>query len=229
MRQNPWTAPTGRTGYEQYYTDLQGFWRQLYNPTLTVENKDYNYNFYDGSNEFYSKGKHKYWNILVYEHPNQLLFWFDFLDAEGSELYDNYSVRSIGDRTKSINDSNVKNIYYKDIPNVLFVNESTVNTTHTGYTHVQVPFAYNSLFNISAKRKTAKERIDELIEEHSYCIEATTITTVPLYHLGVNSKVRVVDEKSNVNGEYIISKLTVPLTYNGTMSLSANKSISSIV
>lgn len=24
--------PTGRTGYEQYYTDLQGFWRTLYNP-----------------------------------------------------------------------------------------------------------------------------------------------------------------------------------------------------
>jgi hypothetical protein len=27
---NPW-FPTGKTGYEQYYTDLEGFWRQLYN------------------------------------------------------------------------------------------------------------------------------------------------------------------------------------------------------
>jgi hypothetical protein len=30
--------PTGRTGYESYYTDLQGFWRQLYYPAI---NEDY--------------------------------------------------------------------------------------------------------------------------------------------------------------------------------------------
>jgi hypothetical protein len=29
--------PTGRTGYEQYYTDLEGFWRMLYNPNPEPE------------------------------------------------------------------------------------------------------------------------------------------------------------------------------------------------
>ena len=29
---NPNLYPTGRTGYEQYYTDLQGFWREIYFP-----------------------------------------------------------------------------------------------------------------------------------------------------------------------------------------------------
>jgi len=29
--------PNGRTGYEQYYIDMQGFWRQLYNPYLEEE------------------------------------------------------------------------------------------------------------------------------------------------------------------------------------------------
>jgi hypothetical protein len=29
---NPDDYPTGRTGYEQYYIDMQGFWRQLYYP-----------------------------------------------------------------------------------------------------------------------------------------------------------------------------------------------------
>jgi hypothetical protein len=32
--------PSGRTGYEQYYTDLQGFWRQLYDPFVTSNKKD---------------------------------------------------------------------------------------------------------------------------------------------------------------------------------------------
>ena len=31
---NPETYPSGRTGYEQYYTDIQVCWRQLYNPEL---------------------------------------------------------------------------------------------------------------------------------------------------------------------------------------------------
>jgi len=31
-KRNPYYYPTGITGYEQYYTDMEGFWRQLYNP-----------------------------------------------------------------------------------------------------------------------------------------------------------------------------------------------------
>jgi hypothetical protein len=27
--------PLGKTGYENYYIDLQGFWRELFNPDLT--------------------------------------------------------------------------------------------------------------------------------------------------------------------------------------------------
>lgn len=29
--------PTGYTGYEQYYIDLEGFWRQLYNPDFKID------------------------------------------------------------------------------------------------------------------------------------------------------------------------------------------------
>jgi hypothetical protein len=34
---NPELYPTGRTGYEQYYTDIQGFWRDLYNPDILAQ------------------------------------------------------------------------------------------------------------------------------------------------------------------------------------------------
>jgi hypothetical protein len=85
------------------------------------------------------------------------------------------------------------------------------------------------LFSISGRGKSAKERIDELLQEHSYCIEATTIATVPIYHLEPNTRILVRDDTSNVNGEYIINKVTVPLAYNGTMSLTANKVVSNIM
>jgi hypothetical protein len=62
--------PSGQTGYEQYYIDLLGFWRQLYDPN-------------DTSTDFYQDGEKKSWNKKVYESPETLNFWFDFLDVEG--------------------------------------------------------------------------------------------------------------------------------------------------
>ena len=37
---NPDTCPTGKTGYEQYYTDIEVCWRQLYNPELEFQIAD---------------------------------------------------------------------------------------------------------------------------------------------------------------------------------------------
>lgn len=179
------------------------------------ENGDYNSN---------------YWNKAILESPDQLIFWFDFLETEGSDLY-KYSVREIGSRTKSINDTNVKSIYYRDVPNVIFVQSlaDEVYERQPGYTYIQLPPGYSSLFSISGRGKSAKERIDELLQEHSYAIEQTNITAVPLYHLEPNTRVSVQDDMSNVDGEYIVTKVTVPLAYNGTMSLSTTKVVSNIM
>jgi hypothetical protein len=85
-----------------------------------------------------------------------------------------------------------------------------------------------NLFTISSKGKSAKERIDELLYNHSYCIENVTITAIPVFHLEPNYKILVRDEKSQIDGEYIVSKLTIPLAYNGTMSITATKAVSNI-
>ena len=171
-----------------------------------------------------------HWIKTLKESPDQLIFWFDFLETEGSDLY-KYSVREIGSRTKSINDTNVKSIYYRDVPNVIFVQSlaDDVYERQPGYTYIQLPPGYSSLFSISGRGKSAKERIDELLQEHSYAIEQTNITAVPLYHLEPNTRVSVQDDMSNVDGEYIVTKVTVPLTYNGTMSLSTTKVVSNIM
>jgi hypothetical protein len=46
---------------------------------------------------------------------------------------------------------------------------------------------------------------------------------VPIYYLEPNTRVHVFDEETNINGDYIVSKITIPLAYNGTMSLTATK------
>ena len=162
-----------------------------------------------------------YWHKNVHEDPSKLTFWFDFLGTEGSDIF-KYSVKEIGSRTKFINDSAVKAIQYDEIPEVVFVSRLNEEVP-SGYTKIQLPSGYEGLFSISTKGKSAKEKIDELLYAHSYSIESAAINTIPIYYLEPNTRILIRDEKSNIDGEYLISKITIPLTYNGTMNLTATK------
>lgn len=345
---NPQYYKTGRTGYESYYIDIQGFWRDLYYPhlgddysALGVEDKDghfidgelstleakiktlteyiygkevdysdnnlggmendicalnnllsdekweearatansYSYDIdakdennktdpvlyltmlqdlyfrkkselevltmtYDDKKAKYDKLKQdytenyytqvtdsdarKHWNKNVFEAPETLNFWFDFLEASTDAALGKYSVQNIGARTKPVNDTNVKSIYFRETPGVVFVEDITETVGGTGYRYIQVP-NIDTMFTISAQGKSAKERLDELLYQHSYSVESATITTVPIYYLQPNTRVYLYDEATKLNGDYIISKITIPLAYNGTMQLTATKAAENII
>ena len=316
IKANP-EYPTGQTGYESYYIDIQGFWRQLYNPELkdkiaktsneidiirgtednvsidywnkqitslenqisnlnqkladgTITDAEYttfvekknelltardklglletqledlisklenyeidivNYYFYnydeDGKYESDYKGDRLWWNRDVFESPETINFWFDFLDTPG-ELQ-NFNVQSVGSRSKAINDTSIKSIYFRETPTVIFTDNITEENWLTGYKYIQIPEAnIDSMFSISGQGKSAKDKLDELIYQHGYCIESATITAIPIYYLEPNVRVYIHDEDTNLDGEYIISKITLPLAYNGTMSITATKAAESL-
>ena len=39
----------------------------------------------------------------------------------------------------------------------------------------------------------------------------------------MKGRIKVIDKNTNINGEYLVSKITLPLTYNGTMNITATK------
>ena len=170
----------------------------------------------------------KNWNRSVYESPEVLNFWFDFLEATTDSALGKYSVQNIGARTKPINDTNIKSIYFRETPGVIFVEDITQADGGAGYRYVQVP-NIDTMFSISAQGKSAKEKLDELLYQHSYCIESATVTTIPIYYLQPNTRVYLYDEDTKLNGDYIISKITIPLTYNGTMQLTTTKAAENII
>ena len=312
--------PTGQTGYEKYYIDLQGFWRELYYPNYnlkllelaieqkekkirvnelmeslvsdevveyekslldTINNKvvdcftsilDYYYydipigiqprfkgiivnendlanrqnvfvgDFYltnDGAKAFMAnenkawiqvnyEGEHKMWLRNVYEHPELINFWFDFLDGEGS--LQQFNVKNIGSRSKAINETTIKSIYFRETPAVIFTNDINMQNKIDSYKYLQIPNDYiEEMFTISAQGKSAKDRLDELIYAHGYCIETISVTSLPIYYLDVNTRIYIHDDKSSVNGDYIVNKITLPLTYNGTMTISAIKAAENIL
>lgn len=209
--------PSGYTGYEQYYTDLQGFWRQLYDPA--VPSADYN--------------SQTYWHVNVDKYPELLNFWFDFLDSNDTEL-GKYKINIVGDRPKAINDSNVSAIYFRDTPTVLFVTYDEYNKMveagdlKTGYTYIQLKDSMQNYFSISSQGVSAQDKLDDLLYNNTYCIESINIAAIPIYYLEPNTRIFVKDNKSKINGEYIVSKISLPLTFNGTMQITATKAVAKI-
>ena len=74
-----------------------------------------------------------------------------------------------------------------------------------------------------------KDKLDELIYKHSYCIETANITAIPIYHLQPNTRIHIYDKDTHLEGDYIISRMTIPLTYNGTMSITATKAAETLL
>ena len=216
----------GKTGYEQYYTDLLGFWRLLYNP-----NSDDN-GIYKLKRELEETDEDfknsQYWNRSVFSDPTELLFWFDFIDSSQNNL-GKYSVKAIGNRTKTINNDDIKAIYYGEIPTIVFIDPEKykelkiANLLNDGYTYIMLPENMNEYFNITKKNKCAQDELDNLIYNYAYCNESITITSIPIYHLDTNTRISVYDDKVKINGEYIVNKIVISLGYNGTMQIMATK------
>lgn len=272
-QRNPEYYPTGYTGYEQYYTDMQGFWRQLYNPDYQPK-PIYDKGFYDDKNwissssakdyiiEYYINkdtinieegsllenyvGKYilgpannkLYWNIAVFEAPETLNFWIDFLDSN-LEL-SKFSVPQIGDRSKTVKDDKVGAIVYQEIPNLVLyepkyedseeeseykkrIEQRVEIINKSGYRFINLSKGFSQFFTISYRSKSVKDKVDDLLYEHSYAQDGITITSIPIYHLEPNTIIYVKDDNTGINGEYIATRFTIPLNYNGTMSITANK------
>ena len=95
---------------------------------------------------------------------------------------------------------------------------------NTGYRYFQIsPIDGVNMFSISAQGKSAKDEIDVLLYNHSYTTESVTISCIPIYYLQPNTRIEVHDDDTGIYGEYIISKMNIPLSYNGTMSINATK------
>ena len=150
------------------------------------------------------------------------------LDSD-SEL-GQYSCKRVGSRPKAINDTSVKSIYFRDTPMIIFTTQEQLEYEErkTGYRYF-IASGIDSMFSISSQGVSAKNKIDELLYNHSYCIESISITAIPIYYLEPNTRIYIFDEKTGIEGDYIISKMTIPLTYNGTMSITATKAAERLI
>jgi len=79
----------------------------------------------------------------------------------------------------------------------------------------------SNITRISTRGIAAHDKIDTMLFNNTYYNASISITSVPVYYLEPNGICYVKDEKSNIDGYYIMEKITIPLTYNGTMAINA--------
>ncbi len=221
QRMNP-DLLDGKTGYEQYYSDILGFWRNLYNPHdqlncfgLIIDK------------ETSQQSEQSYWNIQAYTHPEELLFWFDFLDTGESEI-GQYNVRKIGMRQKiehSKSNTNT-NIFLPSTPEIIYQSPDSVTSskdTTRGYEILQINEDIKKFFSTSSQGISVIEQTNNLIYDHSYCAETVSLSVIPMFWLQPNTRIYV-----KGIGDLIINTIAYSLTYNGMMTLSCTRVIENI-
>ena len=183
-----------KPAYEDYFqTNIYG--NPVTMPTLKREIE-----YYTPASDYDSN---TFWNYSVKYSPETLLFWFDFIESE--PLLSTYGVKSIGQRNMAKTEQSVTAIYYPEALPVYFNKD------------FQLPKVMEDYFTISTQGLSAYEYIEGLLYNQTYVTESTTINSIPIYSLEPNTRIKVKGE------DYIVDKLSIPLTYDGQMNITAIK------
>lgn len=245
--QNTWN-----TGYDQYYADMLAFWRLIYETRSPVDiAKDINLSEAEIKDRIDNLAKWRQngnWNpniiyfhipidplgnrlpgVITFKDPGQLIFWIDFI-GEDSEL-SKYKTSQIGHRPKVINDDGVKAIFFRDTPEVLFIDPTDTQPTESTLNYVKLNLVGGLInyFTISGQGKSAKEVLDNMVYNYTYYQESITLDCLPIYYLEPNTRISVFDEASNIKNEYFIKSFSYSFAYDGSMSITATRAADKVL
>ena len=186
-----------------------------YDPTIA---------YYVADNDAYGED---HWATYVYTDPDKLNFWFDFMDQGG--YLQKYSNHAIGNRPKAVNDNNVKSIYFRETPTVIFTEEPVPEIPpKQGYTYFQIQSNLLSLFSISGQGKSAKTVLDQYIYQYAQAAEEISFNTLPYYNLQPNKRIFLSCAESGISGEYIMTRFSVPLGPQTSMTITGVKAVDAL-
>lgn len=190
-----------------YDSELLAHWRELYNPM----NSDWDV--------------FNHWNPDVTLNPENLDYWLDFIDSS-SEI-GKYSINQIGRRTKVINDTNIKSIYNKEVPDIVFIKGYDSNLVAQyagiGQKYFLLRSGYDDLFVTSSTGASCFDRIRELLYQNLSYNTTISLSCLPKYYMEPNNIIHIEDIKTGINGNYQITQFNLPLTYNGVMNITATE------
>ena len=174
------------------------------------------------------------WNPAIYIDPSLITYWLDFIDVD--QLVSKYSVNKIGRRTKALTKTNMSLLYKLDVPDIIFFEntgeadliQKIEEYTLEGQAYCALKPGQMKLFSSSGTGSTAFDYIREMLYQYLIYNLTVTINCTPRYYLEPNNLIYIDDKKSNIKGEFVITQYTLPLTYNGNMSITTNEALTRV-
>ena len=220
---------------EPYDAEMLAFWRLLYDP----DNKDWVYADYP---------EYNHWNPSVREDPASLVFWIDFIDTT-SEV-GKYAVSQIGRRMKVVNNDNIKILFTKQTPPIVFIPDyqEVADLLEIEYTNAedaaekvreycaanetnyffQLSPQVESSFVHSSTGPSAFDEIRNLLYQYLIYNTTISISCLPRYWYEPNNMIYLENRENGIQGNYVITQYSLPLTYNGTMSITMTQALTRV-
>ena len=192
----------------------------------------YEWGYYNSTGEFIREGRFK---TDVINKPNNLNYFIDYLEPI-DKLY-GLEVNDIGTKIYSYQQDKICRLYDNSIPDCIVIDrtmdedyilELQAKCDEQGQPHSVVDSAIYAKFAIGTVGYSAQETARNFLYQYTTYNEGISIQSIPVYSLDVNKRITVRDHKSGIYGDYIINSMTVPLSPNITMSISASRALSRI-
>ena len=164
----------------------------------------------------------------VKENPSGIDFWLDMIDdtAEVGE----YSVDNIGRRGVVVQQDQINCVFEQEVPDLVFIdiNQNEVDIQQekgecdaAGQDWVQVDSTIYSLLTIGGSQNSCYERICDMLYQYTNMNQSITISAIPIYYLEPNTRITVRDDAAGINGQFMISSISLPLDVESSMNISA--------
>ena len=174
------------------------------------------------------------WDYFL-DNPNNYPYFLDIIDSTLSQI-NQFNIAKIGRKVENLSDDKVNCLFsYLPTNDVIYIEAGTEATARTreecknGDKHcIQVQSSVYSGISDKITANSAFEKVRSVLHEYLGFKNSINITCLPLYHLQPNTRIRLTDPAADVSGDYMVNTLTVPLTANGTMSITATKALERI-
>jgi len=166
----------------------------------------------------------------VLNNPSNIDYYLDFIDS--SDLISQFSISNIGKRTHIISNNDINCIFEPNIPDFVLIElgqpdtaEKRVECENRNQPFIQINTEIYNLLAIGGSSNSAYNEIKMLLHEETSYNENITIQALPIFYLEPNTRISVYNKNSNIYGDYIISNISIPLEYNGTMTINAKRAL----
>ena len=159
-------------------------------------------------------------------------YWLDFLEGSqgGRQSISQFNVHNIGRRTKVITEKSINCLVARTIPDYIYIETSQGTAAQEqkiakelGHETIQVSSEVFKGLSAGGSQNAAIDKIKELLYTYTQYNESISLSVIPIYHLEPNTRITIHDGDIGVHGDYLIKTMSLPLTPNGTSSISATR------